>query len=281
MRGPLSVLLALTLAGCGASLTEGTTTASTSPVTEQRVGINASKPAAPQGDGSGVTALDGTAKQATAVPPAAAKALRTAGKSGGQQPLDQLLAPATPGSDGYIIGSQDVLEISVFKVPELSKLTQVSEAGTIGFPLVGNVKAAGRTAQQVEADLAKALGGKYLQSPQVTVMIKEYNSQRATVEGAVKKPGVYPLRGKTTLMQVLAMSEGVDTATASSTVVVFRQEGGKKSAARFDLDELRNGSQKDPDIRAGDLVIVDTSSGKAVLNNVLKLMPLATVFALL
>lgn len=269
----------LGLSGCGASLSEGPTTGSTGPVAEQRVGVSASRPEGAQPGNIGVATADGSGKSAQAAAPAVRTA-RSAGK-GNANELDTLLAPATPGSSGYVIGFQDVLEVSVFKVPELGKIVQVSEAGTIGFPLVGNVKAAGRTAQEVERDLAKALGSKYLQSPQVSVLVKEYNSQRATVEGAVRKPGVYPLRGKTSLMQILAMSEGVDAATASSTIVIFRQENGKRTAARFDLDQLRDGSQKDPDIRAGDLVIVDTSTGKAMLNNFLKLMPLASVFAVL
>ena len=98
----------------------------------------------------------------------------------------------------------------MFKVPELSKSVQVAEAGTINLPLVGDIQAAGKTPQQVEQDLAKKLGAKYLQSPQVTIYVREYNSQRITVDGAVRKPGVYPFRGKGTLLQYLAMAEGLD-----------------------------------------------------------------------
>ena len=64
----------------------------------------------------------------------------------------------------------------------------------------------GKTTRELERELASKLGGKYLQSPQVTVTVKEYNSQRVTIEGAVKTPGVHPLRGKTSLMQIVAMS---------------------------------------------------------------------------
>ena len=100
------------------------------------------------------------------------------------------------------------MDVSVFKVPELSKSVQVADTGTINLPLVGEVPAAGKTAQEVEQDLTKKLGAKYLQNPQVTVFVKEYNSQRVTIEGAVKKPGVYPVRGKTSLLQFIAMAEG-------------------------------------------------------------------------
>jgi len=128
---------------------------------------------------------------------------------------DAFASAATPGSAAYKIGPQDVLDISVFKAPELARSVQVAESGTINLPLVGEIHAVGKTAQEVERDLAKRLGAKYMQSPQVTVYVKEFNSQRVTVEGAVKKPGIYPLRGKTTLMQTIAMAEGLDPSTAS------------------------------------------------------------------
>jgi polysaccharide export outer membrane protein len=127
-------------------------------------------------------------------------------------------ASATAGSPAYKIGPQDVLDVSVFKAPELTRSVQVADTGTINLPLVGEVQAGGRTAQEIERDLAKRLGVKYMQAPQVTVYVKEYNSQRVTVEGAVKKPGVYPLRGKTTLMQSLAVAGGLDETSDSNVI---------------------------------------------------------------
>src|SRR5262249_11741621 len=89
----------------------------------------------------------------------------------------------------YKIGHADVLDISVFKVPELARTVEVDESGTINFPPVGEVSVIGKTARDIEHDLAKRLGARYLRSPQVTVSVKEFNSQRVTVEGAVKSPG--------------------------------------------------------------------------------------------
>ena len=83
----------------------------------------------------------------------------------------------------------DVLEISVFKVPELSKSVQVADTGTINMPLLGEVPAAGKTAQEIEQDLTRQLGAKYLKNPQVTVFVKDHNSQMVTIEGAVMKSG--------------------------------------------------------------------------------------------
>lgn len=191
---------------------------------------------------------------------------------------DAFATSAAPGSAGYKIGPLDVLDISVFKAPELARSVQVAETGTINLPLVGEVAAAGRTAQEVERDLAKRLGAKYMQSPQVTVYVKEYNSQRVTVEGAVKKPGIYPLRGGTTLMQSLAMAEGLDPTSDASNVVIFRQVEGKRHAARFDVDQIRAGNAEDPVIVRGDLVVANASAMKAAWQNLLQALPVGAAF---
>jgi polysaccharide export outer membrane protein len=193
---------------------------------------------------------------------------------------DKFTSVAKPGSAGYKIGPQDVLDISVFKVPDLSKSLQVADSGTINMPLVGDIRAAGLTAQEVERNLTKKLGASYLQNPQVTVFVKEFNSQRVTVEGAVKKPGVYPFRGQNSLLQMIAQAEGLND-VADSTVVVFRQMEGKRAAARFDIDAIRRGESDDPSLQPGDLIVANSSALKETFGNVIKALPVASVFALL
>ena len=194
---------------------------------------------------------------------------------------DKLTSAAKPGSSGYKIGPLDVLEFSVFKVPELARVAQVADTGTVNLPLVGEVQAAGKTSQEMERDLTKRLGAKYLQSPQVTILIKEYNSQRVTIEGAIKTPGVQPIRGKTSLLQVVASAGGLDTQTSDSTVLVFRQMEGKRSAAKFNIADIRSGTAEDPLVQSGDVIVAPTSAMKETFNTVIKALPLATVFALL
>ncbi|HEX5958631.1 MAG TPA: SLBB domain-containing protein, partial [Hyphomicrobiaceae bacterium] len=126
----------------------------------------------------------------------------------------------------------------------------------------------------------RRLGAKYLQSPQVTIIVKEYNSQRVTIEGAVKRPGVYPIRSKTSLLQVIATAEGLDTAS-DTTVVVFRHIEGKRLAARFDISQIRSGATKDPVIQSGDVIVAPTSAMKGAFDTILKSLPIATVFAFL
>jgi len=192
----------------------------------------------------------------------------------------EMTAVADPKSAAYKIGPMDVLDISVFKVPELSKSLQVSSSGTINLPLIGERAAGGRTARELEQDLTREWGAKYLQNPQVTVFVKEYNSQRITVQGAVKKAGVYPIQGRMTLLQALATAQGLDK-SSDALVVVFREENGKRAAARFNVDEIHNGEAPDPPLQAGDVVIAGKSAAKEAFNNVLKALPLASVFLLL
>ena len=192
----------------------------------------------------------------------------------------KLTAGATPGSNAYRVGPLDTLEVSVFKVPDLSKTVQVGDDGSISYPLIGEVPAAGRTTHEIERDLAKRLGAKYLRSPQVTVLVREYNSQRVTVEGSVKNSGVYAMKGRTSLVQAIAMAGGIDSTIGSGDVVVFRTLDGKRSVARFDLDAIKKGEAEDPDLQPGDVVVADASQAKVVLHNVLSVLPAATATAM-
>lgn len=189
-------------------------------------------------------------------------------------------AASKPGSSGYKIGPLDVVEFSVFKVPELTRTVQVAETGIINLPLVGQIKVAGRTAPEAEKELTRKLGAKYLQKPEVTLVVKEYNSQRVTVEGAVTQPGVYPIRSKTSLLQVIATAKGLDK-TSDSTVVIFREVEGKRLAARFDVSQIRSGATPDPPIRSGDVIVAPTSAVKSAFDTLMKSLPITTVFALL
>ena len=156
----------------------------------------------------------------------------------------------------------DVLEISVFKVPELSKSIQVAPTGTINMPLLGELPAAGKTAQQIEQDLTHRLEAKYLNNPQVTVFVKEHNSQTVTVEGAVMRPGVFPIKGKLSLVQVVALAGGLNNDLYDKNVTVFRTVRNERVSKVYDIDDVRTGKAGDPALRAGDIVVVDNSSGQ-------------------
>ena len=100
-----------------------------------------------------------------------------------------------------------------------------------------------------------------------------------TVEGAVKTPGVHTLKGRTSLLQFIAMSGGLEP-VSDSAVVVFRRTDGKRYAARFDIDEIRAGRAEDPTIMAGDVIVVSTSAMKSAWQDFLKALPVASAFRL-
>ncbi len=176
-------------------------------------------------------------------------------------------ASATDDPSEYRISPLDTLQISVFQVPDLTKTVRVAADGQITLALIGQVNAAGKTAHQLETEIAGRLGSKYLQSPEVTVFVSDAVNQRVTVEGAVAKPGIYPIVGQTTLMQVVALSGGLSDTADEKAVVVFRNIGGKRQAAVFDYKSIHSGKVNDPVLQGGDIVAVDQSGAKAALRN--------------
>ena len=187
-----------------------------------------------------------------------------------------LSAVSDPNNKAYLIGPRDVLDITVFRVPELTKTVQVSETGTINYPLVGDLQASGRTAHQLEHDLTKTLGSKYLQNPQIGVSVKEYHSQRFTMDGAFKRSGVFPLEGGLTLLQATAQAGGFDM-NADETVILFRQLNGIRTTAKYDVSRIRDGKDEDVQLQAGDVLIAPTSNIKEGMNNMFRFLPLAAM----
>jgi polysaccharide export outer membrane protein len=187
-----------------------------------------------------------------------------------------------PGQDeDYRIAPLDLLEISVFGVKELDRPVQVSSSGMISLPLIKTVKAAGLTQTRLEQQIAAKLEAKYLQSPQVSVFVKEYNSQRITVDGAVQKPGIFPIVGKVSLMQAIALAQGLTVVADPSGVLVFRTVNDKRMAARFDLSDVRSGKINDPFLQPGDIVMVDESKTRTALRDISTALPLTGLFQFL
>ena len=136
----------------------------------------------------------------------------------------------------YQIGSKDLLEITVFGLPELNQTVRVSEDGSITMSLLGRVEVAGLTAQELEKKLASILDKQFTKEARVTVFIREY--QKVSVIGAVGKPGMYELVGPTTLLQVIAQAGGL-TAQAMNELFVYRLEkDGKQTKIVIKIEGL-------------------------------------------
>ena len=189
---------------------------------------------------------------------------------------------AYQGASDYRIGAQDLLQISVFGVKDLDKDVRVNSNGQISLPLVGAVMAGGRTIPELEAELAKKYSSGFLQNPQVSVFVKEFTSQRVTLEGAVAKPGIYPITGRTSLLQAVALAGGVNDQIGDlGGIVLMRTVDGKRLAAVYDLREVRKGKVEDPLIYGDDIIVVEQSGSKTMLRRFIEAVPALGVFTFL
>lgn len=187
-------------------------------------------------------------------------------------------AGAYQGTSEYRLGANDQVEISVFGVEDLTKTVRINSNGQVSLPLIGSIPAGGMTIPELEAELTRRYSGSYLQNPQVTVFVKEFSSQRITLEGAVRQPGIYPLTGKTTLLQSIAIAQGLDPLADLGGVVLFRQIDGKKMAAVYDMRELRRGRVEDPLLYGEDIVVVEQSGSKTALRRFIESVPAIGLF---
>jgi polysaccharide export outer membrane protein len=181
-----------------------------------------------------------------------------------------VVAPAEPVKrQEYRVGPNDLLQIDVFQVEALSREVRVNSNGEISLPLIGMVSVQNLTVHEIEALLKAKLGERYLQDPQVMVTIKEYTNQRITVEGLVKKPGVYSFKGDATLLHVLALAQDEDEVANTHQVRLFRDSGkGEKDNYFVDVDAIRKGEVEDPVLKGNDIIVVQEDTGKSIWKNV-------------
>jgi polysaccharide export outer membrane protein len=168
--------------------------------------------------------------------------------------------PKTTGTDEprdpYVIGVGDVIEVSVWKNPDLTVTVPVRPDGRISVPLLGDVQAAGVTPLALKTVLTNGFRD-YITAPGVAVVVKEVNSQKIYVTGEVAKPGAYDLRSPTKVMQALAMAGGL-TAYAKKRVIVLRDQQGGDRRIEVDLGAIISGRRPDDNIplQPGDTLVV-------------------------
>ncbi|MDI6698447.1 MAG: polysaccharide biosynthesis/export family protein [Candidatus Saccharicenans sp.] len=144
----------------------------------------------------------------------------------------------------YIIGPRDLLEIKVFELPEFDHTVRVSEDGSITLPLLGNVQVGGLTKEKVEQKIADLLD-RYVKKAQVSVFIKEYQSSRVAIIGAVEKPGMYELVGRQSLLQMISQAGGFKENAANEIYVLREGQDGNTASISIDLEDLLlNGDQR-------------------------------------
>jgi polysaccharide export outer membrane protein len=157
--------------------------------------------------------------------------------------------PAPP----FRLGREDVIELSVYRDPELSRTVPVRPDGRVSLPLVGELEAAGRTPEEVRLDVASRLRA-YVQEPAiVSVIVREVNSARFFVVGEVVRAGAFPLRGEVGVLQGLALAGGPGEYSSRKTVLLVRAASGRVTT--LDLADLEAGRAR-PLLHPGDTVVV-------------------------
>lgn len=168
----------------------------------------------------------------------------------------------------YRVVPGDELAVTIFGAPELDRTGVVDTAGGFALPLTGTVRVAGKTPEEIAADVEQKLRGAYLKNPHVAVNVKTpTNQQTVTIDGEVGQPGLYPVVARMTLQQAIATARGASDTANIRNVIVFRTVNKQKMAAMFDLKAIRSGQIPDPPVYGNDIIVVGESAFQKFLRN--------------
>ncbi|MBS0152022.1 MAG: polysaccharide biosynthesis/export family protein [Nitrospira sp.] len=166
-------------------------------------------------------------------------------------------------SSEYVIGAEDVLDITVWRNPDLSRQVQVRPDGRFSMPIIRDVIAVGKTPTKLADEMTNRLK-EYVQNPVVAVTLKEVNSSNIFLLGEVASPGKYPLKSKTTLLQGITIAGGFKETAARNQIVIFRftdvAPGLKRFTASYDDIVLRSGIADNFELKPGDTLVVPSES---------------------
>ncbi len=169
----------------------------------------------------------------------------------------QAQAEVPADSEHYIIGSEDILYIHLWKEEHLSRTVPVRRDGFISLPLIDEIKAEGLTPLQLKERLTQRFK-EYIENPNITVMVMEANSFKVYVHGQVRNPGVYRLRSETSLLQIIGMAGGFTDWANQKKILIIRKEGGKEKRIVVNYKKIVKGEDLGSNIilKAGDTIIV-------------------------
>lgn len=168
-----------------------------------------------------------------------------------------LVGPGSESPRSYRIGIDDKLQITIDGHPDLNRQSVVGPNGTVGAPLVGDIRAAGLTVDELAANLTEALAKDYLVDPLVTVEVTEYNSQWVLVTGSVRTPGRVAMKGPTHLKDVVARAGGLLPEAGNTITVTRRDSAGKDDVVERIPTESFERGEIDPPLAANDVVNVE------------------------
>ena len=161
-----------------------------------------------------------------------------------------------PRATDFLIGPEDILDIQVWKNPELSRTVPVRPDGKVSLPLVNDIQAAGLTPTDLRDQLTTRLA-EYVPSPEVSVIVREVHSVKVAVIGSVKIPGRYEVKSPATVLELIAQAQGLTEFASRDRIVVIRQNGTTTTRVPFNYRKVADGSDQDNFfVRAGDIILV-------------------------
>lgn len=156
----------------------------------------------------------------------------------------------------YALGPGDVVEIKVFREPDLAGVYRIDDGGKVDFPLIGSVTVMGRRPAEIENEIRQRLADGFLVDPQVTVFVREQNSQKVHVLGQVKRPGSFPFEVGMTVIQAITNAGGFTKLASTNGVTLTRVDSGKEESFRVKVGDIRVGDSPNIDLRPGDIIWV-------------------------
>jgi polysaccharide export outer membrane protein len=171
--------------------------------------------------------------------------------------IDQAVAAGVTPPAGYVIGPEDVLSIIYWRDKDMTTEVVVRPDGMISMQLLNDIKAAGLTPEQLR-DKVTEESKKYLEDPNVTVVVKTINSRKVFITGQVAKQGPYPLTGPMTAIQLIALAGGLGEFASGKNIMILRNEGGKQVAYKLNYKEVMAGKKlaQNLELKPGDTVVV-------------------------
>ena len=155
------------------------------------------------------------------------------------------------------LGIDDVFEVRVFGEKDLSDLYRVAADGTIDYPFIGRVSVVGMRSGEVQALIAAKLADGYLKNPQVSLMVKEWNSRKVSVMGQVQKPGSVPYFTNMTIVDAIAAAGGFTGIASKNSVTLRREAKGSVESKNYPVADISEGRAPNVVLRPGDILVVD------------------------
>jgi len=199
------------------------------------------------------------ARLATALVVATAALFAACGHGGGSIAAADREAPAEVPPTASTLGAGDVIEVRVFQEPELSGVYQVGTQGDVTFPLCKTVAVGGLTANAAAEAIRSCLAAKYMRDPQVSVLVKEYNSKKIFVFGEVQKPGTFPFQDGMSVVQAVTLAGGFTKTAAQNSTSVTRRVGGNEKKIKVSVQDIALGKAANFTLEPGDIVYVPES----------------------